>query len=172
VDAIARRDKLLRLKPKLLRGTVIVMSMLGVAAAVLCFVPAVAVYQRSCISGAVDLGTRGPVEHPLGMALYFLVVLAPGMLVWRKPTLERALLWSLLTLLSSIALLVITVVPLDAPHIYTVHRWPAHVFAGIATTFVANLILTLPLGCLGFAIATRKRPPPKPEFPRARVIVR
>jgi hypothetical protein len=137
-------------------------------AIVLSFVPSIEVY-GGYPSQLLEI--RTPVEHHTGMVVYFLAILIPGLFVWRQPKLLTALSWSLVALGATFAMVVVTFDLGDWTH-RLVELWPATLFGIASATLVVTLIAVVPVFCLGFALATYKRPPPRREFATARVIRR
>lgn len=186
-------DRREQLKAKILRGLVVAMTILGLVAIVLCFVPSVQVYKdaHDCANEALGRAlswhnsnhhrcepswvlaeTRGPVDHQVGMALYFLAVIAPGLLVRKWPTLKLAMLWAFLTFGATFLMIVATFELFGNWDEHLVQLPLSYVFGLAASTLVITLIALVPVFCGVFAIATRKRPPPPPVFPTARIVER
>jgi hypothetical protein len=189
VDA-GRRE---HLKAKLLRGTAIVLGALAVLAAILCCVPSVEVYEdRSdcfghalgslfafehghrgpCVQSWSYVETRTPVDHPFGMAVYFMLLAVPALVVWQRPRLRFAIVWTVFTVAATFAMVVATFELFGDWGKRTVDLWPAQLFAGVATALVGSLIIVVPLGCLVFHVVTRTRMPRPPGLPEARLIER
>ncbi|MEO8706520.1 MAG: hypothetical protein ABI867_41225, partial [Kofleriaceae bacterium] len=188
VDA-ERRD---RVKRKLLRVTAVVLGVVAVAAAILCFVPSVEVYRDAsdCFGNALGSlvtiehhahrepcaqrwvleGMRTPVAHQLGMAAYFLLLGVPGLLVWRLPRLRYVMVWTLYAVGSTFAMIVATFELFGDWGKRTVDLWPAQLFFVLASSLVAALIVILPIGSLVVHLVTRTRAAKPVTLPEARVL--
>jgi hypothetical protein len=174
---------------RLLRGIVLLATLLGVAAAVLAFVPAVEVYEDGgdcfghalaslfaldgaagrCESAWVYVGTRTAAEHPAQMAAYFLVVIAPGLVVWRRPRPALALAWTIAVVIATFVMVVVTFELFGDWGVRTVALAPARLYGGAASALLVLLIVILPVACAVLAIAGRRRPH-LPELPEARAL--
>jgi hypothetical protein len=174
-------------KAKILRGIAIGIAVLGTIAIVLGFVPGVDVYRdgnecfgqalgslfshgssRGCQASWQLVETRSVVDHPLWMALYFALLMAPGLLVWRFPQLKLLLVWSLIAI-SSTFLMIVATFDLGSWSERIVQRWPAYLFGAAVTIMLSVLIVGLPVFAAIYAFVTRTRRPAKPELPRARI---
>ena len=174
-------------KTRILRGIVIAISILGTIAIVFGFLPGIDVYRdasncfghafaslfshassRGCQSSWQLVETRSVVDHPIWMALYFGVLMAPGWLVWRYPQLKLLLVWTLVAIGTTFAMIVATF-DLGSWTERTVQLVPAYVFGVAVTVMLSTLIVGLPVFCAIYAFVTRKRPPPKVELARARI---
>lgn len=120
-----------------------------------------------CDSRYVLSHTERVIEHA-STWLALGLMLVPGILVWIKPRLRFALLWSLLAIPSG-ALALASSFDL---HLFeqTVTLWPAQVFALLGLSLFTLLLLVIPAACTVFAYVTRTKPPAPPDLPVARVI--
>jgi hypothetical protein len=113
-----------------------------------------------------ELVLDGPLQW-LAIAL----LLAPGVLVWFRPKLRLALLWSMLAIPCGYLAVMAS---LDL-HLFerTVALWPSQVFGPLALGLFVLVLLVIPISCIVFAVYTRMRkpkPPPKGVFPTARAV--
>ena len=167
-------------KQKILRGIAIAIAGLGTIAIVFGFLPGVDVYRdtsdcfghafaslfshassRGCQSSWHFVETRSVVDQPLWMTLYFAVLMAPGLLVWRFPQLKFLLVWSLIAI-GSTFLTIVATFDLGSWSERTVQLWPVYVFGVAVTIMLSALIVGLPVFCAIYAFVTRTRRPPKP----------
>lgn len=95
------------------------------------------------------------------------LVLAPGVLVWLRPRLRFALLWSALAVpCSYLGFVAWFDLKLFAR---TEALWPSQVFAPFAIGLLVMVLLVIPISCLVFAIHARARKSGA-RLPRARVV--
>lgn len=99
------------------------------------------------------------------------LLLPPGVLVWFRPKLRFALLWSVLAIPCGYLAVLAS---LDL-HLFarTVALWPWRVFEPLALGLFALVLLVIPISCLVFAVYTRIRkpePPPNGTSSAARVV--
>jgi|MudIll2142460700_1097286.scaffolds.fasta_scaffold25913_2 hypothetical protein len=147
----------------MLRILVVVALCLGTAGFVLGFFPGYEVYRRD-----VFIETRDVVEH-WNMFLGMLVLyLAPGAIIWRKPSIGYALVWSLWTMAVTMVVFVATF-DLGDWSVRTVHLWPYSLFTFLMLALVFLLIAVIPIACGVFWWVTRDRVQP-PALPTARVV--
>lgn len=178
-----------RLQTRLLRALVLAATVLGVAAAILGFVPSVDVYEDSsdcfgralsslfamhggagaCESTWEPVATRSAAEQPAEMAAYFLTLVAPGLVVWRRPRAAYALAWTLFAMVATFAMIVLTFELFGGWGVRTVERWPAQLYGAVSSALLIELIVVIPLACVVLAIVARLRPRP-PALPEARVV--
>ena len=152
-------------RQKLLRILVAVAVVLGAAAFLLGRLPGLDIYR-----GETYVETR-PIVEQWNWFLGFLVgMLAPGFVVWRRPRLAYALLWSL-WVVAFVAVVLVATFDLGNWDVRVVVL-PAHaVFVRVMWSLLAHLIAIVPLACGVFWWVTRDRPA-APPLPTARVISR
>lgn len=103
--------------------------------------------------------------------LVLALLLAPGVLVWLRPKLRFALLWSVLAIPCGY----LAVMAWLDLHLFarTVALWPWQVFELLALGLFVLVLLVIPIACIVFAVHARMRkpePPPKGASPAARVV--
>ncbi len=175
-------------KRRLLRAICLIAGALGVGMLGLGALPGLEVYEdtRNCLgqafAGVFSHGggsscepnyvldhTERVLQEPLAW-LALLAMMSFGVVVWLRPKLRFALLWSLVTVgLASLALVAMFDLRLFT---HTVPLWPSRVFAILALALFFLLIAALPVACAAFAWLHRTRPAPPPELPRATVVER
>lgn len=125
---------------------------------------------RPCESHYTLQHTERVLDTPLQW-LAIALLLAPGVLVWLRPKLRFALLWSVLAIPCGY----LAVMASFDLHLFerTVALWPLNVFEPLALGLFVLLLLVIPIACLVFAIYTRRRKPGSPPggvLPSARVV--
>jgi hypothetical protein len=151
-------------KRTLLRILVAIAVTLGATAFMFGFFPGVEVYRRD-----VFIETRAVIENWNWFLGLLVILLAPGLLVWRTPLISYALLWSIWTIVVAV-LAFIASFDLGDWGIRTVALWPHAVFGVLMFSLLLLLIAVVPVACGVFAWVTRDRVIPQPELPVARVI--
>jgi hypothetical protein len=184
-----RRDYV---RTRFLRVSVLVIVVLGAAAIVISMIPSVEVYKdandcfghalgrvfsahgggrSSCESSWVLVDTRPP-ANVASMLSYLAIVLAPAMVIWKWPRLGFAVAWSPWTMVASVVMILSTFELFGDFALRTKQLPLAHVFDWVMVVLLVGLMLVIPVATLVIGIATRKRPPPPPVFPTARVVER
>jgi len=147
----------------MLRCGVALTIALAVAAFILGFFPGVDVYR-----GNDFIETRQVVER-WNWSLGILVLLvAPGIVVWARPRIAYALLWSLWTIASSVIVFLATF-DLGDWSVRTVELWPVKLFGLIIFSLLFTIIAVIPIACAVYWWVTRERVR-RIELPTARVI--
>jgi hypothetical protein len=175
-------------KRRMLRTVCVVAGALGVGMLALGALPGFAVYADSancfgrafagvfshghaspCESSYVLHHTERVIDEPLSW-LALVGILGFGVLVWVRPKLRFALLWSLAT----VGLGALAVVASFELHLFdrVVQLWPSQVFGLLAVALIFLLIAFVPAACAVFLWIYRTRPTPPPELPRATVVER
>ncbi|MDB4960956.1 MAG: hypothetical protein JWP01_955 [Myxococcales bacterium] len=113
-----------------------------------------AVDQKPCEENWVLTETRTPVDSPLANAFYVAIVLLPGLLVWFRPRLLFALLWSAWALGVTYVMLAATF-NLRNLFKHAVHSPLAHAFDAAAATVLVGVTVVVPVGWMIFALVTR-----------------
>ncbi|MDQ3367647.1 MAG: hypothetical protein M3680_19675 [Myxococcota bacterium] len=176
-------------KRRLLRTVCLIAGALGVAMLGLGALPGLEVYAdaRNCLghafAGVFSHGgsssacephyvldhTERVLAEPLAW-LALIAIVGFGVLVWFRPKLRYALLWSLVTIgLGALALVAMFDLRLFE---HTVALWPSRAFGVLALALFFHLIAVVPIACACFAWLTRTRPEPPPELPRATLVDR
>jgi hypothetical protein len=161
-------------KARLLRGIVLAAMALGAAAVVLAMFPGVKMYERFH-DGWKFMGTRSAAEHPWWMLASGIVMLAPGVLVWLRPQLSYACLWSMIAFGTTLLWFVATIDHNGRAVQWwfrTVELWPATWFGYAIVLLVGGLVVALPMFCGVFALVTHRRERARPQLPVARVVRR
>lgn len=127
------------------------------------FFPGVEVYRND-----VFIETRPVVDHWNWLLGVLVIYLAPGALVWRKPRIGFALLWSLWTMTITVLVFVATF-DLGDWTLQTVVLWPQALFGYLMFALVFVLIAIMPVACAVLWWVTRDRPV-RPSLPTARVL--
>ena len=147
----------------MLRGGVALTLALAAAAFVLGFFPGIEIYR-----GTDFVETRQVVERWNWCLGILLLLVAPGIVVWARPRIAYALLWSLWTIASSVIVFLATF-DLGDWSVRTVELWPMHVFGLVIFALLFTIIAVIPIGCAVYWWVTRERPF-RPVLPVARVI--
>ncbi len=100
---------------------------------------------------------------------FLFVLLAPGVLIWRKPRIAFALLWSLWAIGAGTVGFLATF-DLGNWSGKTVELWPMYAFGIVIFGLLLLLIALLPIACGVFAWVTRNRPEPPVVLAPARVV--
>jgi hypothetical protein len=150
----------------LLRILVALAFILAAFAFVLGFLPGAHVYRYDVFVETVDV-----VESWNWFLGYLVLLLAPGVVVWRRPRIAFALAWSLWTVGVTVLLLVATFDFGDWSVRHVV--LPAQqVFGYTMAALLGHLILVVPVACAIAWWFTRERPEPPVTLPMARVVRR
>ena len=149
-----------------LRIVVVLAFVLGAIAYVVGFFPGAHVYEDGVYRGTIDV-----VETPNWFAGFLLVLLLPGILLWRRPELQHGLAWSLWTLLVTMLCVIATLDFSGNERVY-VKMLASHVFSATITALFGLLIVALPVASGAVWWFTRERREPPVTLPRARVVPR
>ncbi|MCW5801446.1 MAG: hypothetical protein KIT31_03475 [Deltaproteobacteria bacterium] len=167
------------MKARILRGIVLAAFGVGLAALVLALLPGVEIFAERSDGNRVawrPVGTRSAAEHPLGMLVWGVAVLAPGALVWFRPRLTYACLWSMCALVATTMWFVVTTDPVPTRHgsqwLRVVELWPATWWGYTIVLLIGGLVVALPVFCGAFAFVTGRRDGVRPQLPAARVLRR
>ena len=147
----------------LLRSLIAIAATIATTAFVFGFFPGVEVYRKDLF-----LGTRPVVEHWNWLLGILVIYLAPGALIWRRPRISLALLWSMWTIAVTVVLFVATF-DLGDWSVQIVQLWPSAVFGYLMSALLLLLIAVVPVACGVFWWVHRERPTP-PALPTARLV--
>jgi hypothetical protein len=165
-----------RTKARILRGIVAAVLGLGLLAFVLALMPAIEVWKDMGPDfGWRRVDARSAAEHPASMIVWGLFVVGPGVLVWFRPRLTFACLWSLIALGATTMWFVVTAdMPGYLPTIYVhyVSKWPAQAFDLVVVFLVGSIVVALPVFCGAFAFITGRLETVAATLPAARVVRR
>jgi hypothetical protein len=160
-----------RTKARVLRIIVVVAMSLGAAAVVLAMLPGVEVWAGGSV-GWRRIDARSAAEHPWWMLAWGIVMLGPGVLVWFRPQLTFACLWSMIAFGATAMWFVATN---DMPgrntsmYMRYVDLWPSRWFGYIVVIVVGGLVVALPMFCAAFAVITGRRDGVRATLPTARI---
>jgi hypothetical protein len=146
-----------------LRGLVSAAAVLAVSAFIIGFFPGVEVYHDD-----VFIETRAVVEQWNWFLGALVILLAPGALLWMRPRMSYALLWSMWSIAVAMIMFVASF-DLGDFAVRTVALWPAGVFGVLMFALLFLLIAVVPVTCGVLWWITRERPL-RVELPVARVI--
>lgn len=147
----------------LLRALIAISATIAAMAFVFCFFPGMEVYRHE-----VFIETRPVVEHWNWLLGILVIYLAPGAIVWQKPRIAYALLWSMWTIAVTVLVFVATF-DLGDWSVHTIVLWPQAVFGYLMFALVFLLIAVVPIACGVYWWATRERAP-GPTLPVARLV--
>jgi cellulose synthase/poly-beta-1,6-N-acetylglucosamine synthase-like glycosyltransferase len=147
----------------MLRTLIAIAATLATMAFVFSFFPSVEVYRNEEL-----LGTRAVVEHANWLLGLLVIYLAPAALIWKRPQLPYALLWSIWTVIVT-AVAYMATFDLGNWSVHTVQLWPAAVFGYLMSALLVLLIIVVPVACGVFWWIKRARPP-RPTLPTARLV--
>lgn len=164
-----------RVKARILRSIVLAAFAVGLAAVVLALLPGVEVFTERD-DGHRVVATRSAAEYPLWMLVWGIAVLAPGALVWFRPRLTYACLWSMCALFATAMWFVVTSDPVVGRRGLewqrVVELWPATWWGYAMVLLVGGLIVALPVFCGAFALVTGHRDGVRAQLPTARALRR
>ena len=149
-----------------LRIIIVLAWALAAIAIVLGFFPGAEVFERGVYVDTVTVGGRAN-----WAAGYVLLLVLPGVFLWRRPQLAYGLLWSLWTIGVTVLLLVATF-DLSSGDRMHVPLPALRAFALTMKGLLGLLILALPVASALVWWLTRERPEPPVSLPRARVVSR
>ncbi len=112
--------------------------------------------------------TYPAISRPQWLLGFFVLLLAPGIAIWRKPTIGYALCWSLWGMALTVTTLVATYGVDQWRHVAAV-LWPARAFAIAVLALVGLVIGLVPIATGVCWWLTRDKVVP-PTLPRARVV--
>jgi hypothetical protein len=145
----------------MLRVLVAVAATTAAIAFVFSFFPGIELYRHD-----VYIDTLPVVEHWNWLLGILVILLAPGALLWQKPRISYALLWSLWTIAVSTLVFVATF-DLGDWGVRTVALWPHAVFGFLMFSLLFLLIAIIPIACAVYWWATRE---PGAPLPVARLV--
>ena len=161
-----RREIRLR---KTLRGIVLVLTALAMAAVVVSLLPGHEVYENGVLVGRIAAGGRGFPQFAMWLV-------APGLVVWLHPKVGVALMWSVLAWLGTLALVSLTF-SLDAGEGLYVELWPSVAAKWLIGPVMIALLFAMPIGLAIYKAITAGRDRDQavrehPPLPAARVVSR
>ena len=149
-----------------LRVLVAIIVTLAAMAFVFGFFPGIEVYRRESF-----VETRAVIEHWNWFLGILVLLLVPGAVVWTRPRIAYALLWSMWTIGLSMVVFLATF-DLGEPGAWTtrtVALWPHAVFGLLMFAVLFLIIAVVPIACAVLWWITRERPVTI-TLPTARVI--
>jgi hypothetical protein len=151
----------------MLRAMVAIATTIAATAFVFSFFPGLEIYRLDAY-GDLFVETLPVVEHWNWLLGIFVVLLAPGAVIWRRPRIAYALLWSLWSM--AIATLVF-VATFDIGNwgVRTVALWPHAVFGFLLSALLFLVIAIIPIACGAYWWTMRDRTP-RPKLPVARLV--
>lgn len=145
------------------RILVVIALVLGALCCLFGFARAFEVYR-----GDVFVGLRSVADHWNWFFGAIVMLLLPGMLVWRTPRLGSALLWSMWTVFVA-TLLFLGTYDLAESGLRVVELWPLRAFRFAMFGLLVHLVAIVPFTCAIAWFVTRERTQ-RPVLPIARVV--
>jgi hypothetical protein len=146
-----------------LRGLVASAVAIAATAFTIGFFPGIEVYHAD-----VFIKTRAVVEQWNWFLGALVLLLAPGVVVWMRPRISYALLWSMWSIAVAMIMFVASF-DLGDLAVRTVALWPAEVFGVLMFALLFLLIAVVPVACGVVWWVTREKPM-RVELPIARVV--
>ncbi|MBA3501263.1 MAG: hypothetical protein M4D80_25090 [Myxococcota bacterium] len=153
----------------MLRVLVAIAATIAATGFVFSFFPGLEVYRiTSGRSETLYVDTLPVVEHWNWLLGVLVILLAPGAVIWRKPRISYALLWSLWAIAVATLVFVATF-QLGDWGVRTVALWPHAVFGFLMSGLLFLVIAIVPIACGAYWWMTRERPV-RPMLPVARLV--
>lgn len=148
---------------RMLRTLIAIVATVAATAFVVGFFPGAVLYR-----GDELIGTRAVVEHANWLLGVLALYLVPGAVIWRRPRIAHALLWSMWSVALTVLVVIATFDHSDlAPGM--IMLWPSVVFGYLMSSLLFLLIAVMPIAC-GVSWWLARTRTARPVFPRARVV--